>query len=156
MARGRKKIPDQLKVISGTFQKCRSSKTGERQSESPMVAPDRMSDAAKVHFEMLLESVDALGLNSSTYTEILVLAAERLEEIEECKAAIKQHGMVIESETDRGGNPILRANPAVTMKNEAQRHLQSLLAEFGLTPSSIGKVGVKKKEPDKKQGFGGL
>lgn len=156
MAKGRKKIPDQLKVISGTFQKCRSSKSGERQDESPMTAPASMSDAAKAHFDMLLSRVTALGLNSSTYTEILALAAERMEEIDECRESIKLHGRVIESETDRGGNPILRPNPAVTMKNEAMRHLQSLLAEFGLSPSSIGKVGVKKKEPEKKQGFGGL
>jgi phage terminase small subunit len=42
------------------------------------------------------------------------------------------------------------------MRNEAMRHLQSLLAEFGLTPSSIGRVGAKKKGEPKQQGFGGL
>lgn len=121
-----------------------------------MTAPEGLSDAANAHFDMLLARITTLGLNSSTYTEVLALAAERMEEIDECKEAIRLHGRVIESETDRGSNPILRANPAVTMKNEAMRHLQSLLAEFGLSPSSIGRVAVKKKETDKKQGFGGL
>ena len=156
MAKGRKKLPDQLKVISGTFQKCRSSKTADRHDETAMVATSWMSEAALVHFETLLARIDVLGLNSSTYTETLAMAAERMAEIDECNAVIQAHGRVIESETDRGGNPILRANPAVTMKNEAMRHLQSLLAEFGLSPSSIGRVGVKKKGEPKQQGFGGL
>lgn len=120
-----------------------------------MTAPAGMSDAARAHFEMLLDRVTALGLNSSTYTEILALAAERMEEIDECKEAIKLHGRVIVRNRPWRQSD-LRANPAVTMKNEAMRHLQSLLAEFGLSPSSIGKVGVKKKDPEKKQGFGGL
>ena len=155
MAKGRKKLPDQLKVISGTFQKCRSAKSAERQDDGPMEAPASISECALRHFETLRGRIASLGLDSSTYTEVLVLAAMRLEEIDVCNAAIRDHGALILAKTVTGGE-LLRANPAVTMRNEAMRHLQSLLAEFGLSPSSIGKVGVKKKEPEKKQGFGGL
>ena len=155
MAKGRKKLPDQLKVISGTFQKCRSSKSGERQDDTPMEAPERLSEGALKHFETLRGRVSSLGLDSSTYTEILTLAAMRLEEIDLCVAAIKEHGALIMAKT-MAGSDLLRANPAVAMRNEAMRHLQSLLAEFGLSPSSIGRVGVKKKGEPKQQGFGGL
>lgn len=156
MAKGRKKLPDQLKVVQGTFQKCRSAKTAERHDESSAVAPSTLSEAAFAHFETLRARIAGLGLDSATYSEALTLAAMRMEEIDACNADIALHGRVIMSETDRGGQPILRANPAVTMRNEAMRHLQSLLAEFGLTPSSIGRVGVKKKDNTKQQGFGGL
>jgi P27 family predicted phage terminase small subunit len=155
MAKGRKKLPDQLKVISGTFQKCRSSKSGERQNDEPMEAPEGLSEGALKHFETLRWRIALLGLDSSTYTEVLTLAAMRLEEIDACNQAIVDHGALIMAKTVTGGE-LLRANPAVSMRNEAMRHLQSLLAEFGLSPSSIGKVGAKKKEPEKKQGFGGL
>ena len=155
MAKGRKKLPDQLKVISGTFQKCRSSKSGERQNDAPMEAPEGLSEGALRHFETLRGRIAQLGLDSSTYTEVLTLAAMRLEEIDVCNHAINDHGALIMAKTVTGGE-LLRANPAVSMRNEAMRHLQSLLAEFGLSPSSIGKVGAKKKEPEKNQGFGGL
>lgn len=155
MAKGRKKLPDALKVVQGTFRKHRG-KTADSQDETAMVAPANMSDAEVAHFSRLVSKVEVLGLNSETYTDALVLAAKRLVEIEDCEQLIELHGRVIESETDRGGQPILRPNPAVTMRNEAMRHLQSLLAEFGLTPSSIGRVGAKKKGPEKQQGFGGL
>ena len=155
MAKGRKKIPDQLKVISGTFQKCRGSKSGERQDDAPMEAPEGLSEGALKHFETLRGRLASLALDSSTYTEVLTLAAMRLEEIDMCIDAISEHGALIMAKT-MAGSDLLRANPAVAMRNEAMRHLQSLLAEFGLSPSSIGRVGVKKKEPEKKQGFGGL
>ena len=154
MAKGRKKLPDQLKVISGTFQKCRASKS-DGQDAQPMAAPDTLSEGALKHFEILRGRIAQLGLDSSTYTEVLTLAAMRMDEIDVCNEAVKDYGALISTKTVTGGE-LLRANPAVTMRNEAMRHLQSLLAEFGLSPSSIGRVGVKKKEPEKKQGFGGL
>lgn len=120
-----------------------------------MVAPESLSDAAQKHFETLRGRIAELGLDSATYSEALTLAAMRMEEIDVYSAAILEHGVVIKAPTVTGGE-LLRPNPAVAMRNEAMRHLQSLLAEFGLTPSSIGRVGAKKKGPEKQQGFGGL
>lgn len=154
MARGRKKLPDTLKVVQGTFRKHRG-KTADSQDEAAMVAPEGLSEAAKSHFETLRARIAFLGLDSATYSEALALAAMRMEEIDAYTDAIAEHGAVVLTPTVAGGE-LLRPNPAVAMRNEAMRHLQSLLAEFGLTPSSIGRVGVKKKEPEKKQGFGGL
>ena len=155
MAKGRKKIPDQLKVISGTFQKCRGSKAVDRHDDTPMDAPEALPDGVLKHFETLRTRTASLGLDSATYTEVLVLAAMRMLEIELCTQAIADHGALVMTKT-MSGSDLLRANPAVGMRNEAMRHLQSLLAEFGLTPSSIGRVGVKKKGEPKQQGFGGL
>ena len=154
MAKGRKKLPDQLKLIRGTLQKCRASGASGGQDETTMTAPEGLSEAARVHFAALRESVAQLGLDSATFTETLALAAGRMEEIDECNVIIAEHGRIIETVTE-AGSVLLRANPAVTMRDSAMRHLQSLLAEFGLTPSSIGRVGAKKKDVAPK-GFGGL
>jgi len=154
MARGRKKLPDTLKVVQGTFRKHRG-KTADSQDEAAMVAPESLSEAAQKHFETLRGRIAELGLDSATYSETLALAAMRMEEIDIYSAAINEHGAVVLAPTVAGGE-LLRPNPAVSMRNEAMRHLQSLLAEFGLTPSSIGRVGAKKKGEPKQQGFGGL
>lgn len=154
MARGRKKLPDTLKVVQGTFRPHRG-KTADAQSPDAMAAPESLSEAAQKHFETLRGRIAELGLDSATYSEALTLAAMRMEEIDVYSAAILEHGAVIKAPTVAGGE-LLRPNPAVTMRDGAMRHLQSLLAEFGLTPSSIGRVGAKKKGEPKQQGFGGL
>ncbi|NCC05010.1 MAG: P27 family phage terminase small subunit [Proteobacteria bacterium] len=142
--KGRKKLPDQLKLVQGTFRPHRAN-AGCGQSETPLTASSNLSEAAQVHFAVLKDSVAELGLDSSTYNVVLALAAERMAEIDECNAIIAAHGRVIESVTEVG-NTLLRANPAVVQRTEAMRHLQSLLAEFGLTPSSTGRIGVKKMQ----------
>lgn len=151
--KGRKKLPDALKVVQGTFRKHRAS--GDcGQDETPMTAPENLSEAAQVHFAVLKDSVAELGLDSSTFNVVLALAAERMAEIDECNVIIAAHGRVIESVTE-AGNVLLRANPAVVQRTEAMRHLQSLLAEFGLTPTSAARVGMKKKDK-RPQGFSDL
>lgn len=154
MAKGRKKLPDTLKIVQGTFRKHRG-KTSDAQAADAMVASESLSEAAHKHFETLRERIAVLGLDSATYSEALTLAAMRMEEIDIYSAAINEHGAVVLAPTVAGGE-LLRPNPAVAMRNDAMRHLQSLLAEFGLTPSSIGRVGVKKNGEAKQQGFGGL
>ena len=152
MSRGRKKLPDSLKLIRGTLQKCRASSGG--QDETPMTAPEGLSEGALKHFETLKAQVAEMGLDSATYTEVAMLAAMRLEEIDQCDLLITEHGRIIETTTE-AGSLLLRANPAVTMRDSAMRHLQSLLAEFGLTPTSAARVGMKKKDK-RPQGFSDL
>jgi len=120
----------------------------------PMTAPEGLSEAARVHFAALKESVAQLSLDSATFTEALTLAAMRLDEIAQCDAIITEHGRIIETVTE-AGSLLLRANPAVTMRDGAMRHLQSLLAEFGLTPTSAARIGAK-KPTSTPRGFGGL
>jgi P27 family predicted phage terminase small subunit len=98
------------------------------------------------HFGVLRERIEGLSISSRTDTEMLALAAARMAEIEECDAIIKEHGRVIETVTDKAGNTAIRANPAVAQRNEAMRHLQSLLAEFGLTPAARSKIIAPKKD----------
>ena len=123
-----------------------------------MTAPEWLETAALPHFSTLLGRISALKLDSATYTEDLAMAATRVAEIEACNEEIKTRGRVIETSKDEGGS-MLRANPAVAMRNEAMRHLQSLLAEFGLSPSSIGRASgakTEKKPSSQQKSFGAL
>jgi phage terminase small subunit len=150
MAAGRKKLPDQMKVVKGTFRKGRSVSVADRQSPDGMTAPEWLPEPCLSYFERLRGLVALVGLDSDSYSILLAQAAMRLAEIDACNRDIAVHGRVTR------GDSFARTNPAVSQLNEATRHLQSLLAEFGLTPSSIGKIQVKRKEADKNQGFGGL
>jgi len=71
---------------------------------------------------------------------MLAMLASRLEEIEICTIVIEDSGRVYASTTTlerKDGSVVekvmIRARPEVAMRNEAMRHAQSLLVEFGLS-----------------------
>lgn len=70
---------------------------------------------------------------------MLALLASRLEEIEICTAVIEDLGRVYQTVSTTGAT-MHRARPKVGMRNEAMRHAQALLAEFGLSPAARSKV----------------
>jgi P27 family predicted phage terminase small subunit len=140
---GRKGTPKEFKVIKGTFRKDRDNPDAPKPQEGSPEAPDKFTARQAELFGRLTARLQALGIASPSYTEMLMLAARRWAEIEECDRLIEQYGRVYET-TNQGGDRALKQNPAVAMKNEAERHLQSLLAEFGLSATAIGKAKAVK------------
>ena len=80
---------------------------------------------------------------SATDTEVVAMAAQRMAEIEELSAVLAKEGLTYETET-ASGSMMVRAHPAVGQRNEAMRHLQSLLSELGLTPAARSRVTAAK------------
>ena len=147
--KGRKPTSDHLKLVKGTLRKDRvnpSAPVADIDSPRP---PAWLSRCAVEHFGVLRERIEGLSIASKTDTEMLALAAERLAEIEECDALIREHGRLIEAVVNKNGDTSLRSNPAVAQKNEAMRHLQSLLSEFGLTPATRSKITAPKSKETK-------
>lgn len=142
MAKGRKTTPAPLKLLKGTDRPDRQNPAAPIPAQDSMAAPAWLPEDARPHFATLLARVKVLGLDSSSHTEALALAAIRMSEIEICTKVINKVGRTYVSETAQGGT-MVRAIPEVAMCSEAMRHLQGLLAEFGLTPASIGKVAAK-------------
>lgn len=155
MGKGRKKKPDALKVIQGTFQPCRASWSAGRQDGSPMQAPANVTPEVLAYFELLRSRVDVLKLASATFTEMLVMAAMHMADIDIFNKALANDGYFIDTPTAHG-TTMLRPHPAITARAAAMRHLQALLKEFGLSPSDIGRVGGKSGDDKQKQGFGAL
>jgi P27 family predicted phage terminase small subunit len=155
MARGRKPIPEPLKLVKGTSRVDRINPAAPAPARDGICAPDMLPEAARPHFEILTARLRGLGLDSSSYTEAVTMAAVRMAELEYCNGVIEANGgPSYETHTIQGGR-MVRAYPEVAMRSEAMRHLHSLLSELGLTPSAIGKVGAK--EPEKaKTKFGGF
>ena len=61
----------------------------------------------------------------------------------EAEEAIREHGMVVE--TDKGN---LIQSPYVGIANQAMKQMRAFLVEFGMTPSSRSRVSV----PDNPEG----
>lgn len=155
--KGRKPEPAKLKLIKGTDRVDRINPDAPEQCAEALAIPATLPAEAIPHFEKLRAHLKALKLDSSTYAEVVAIAAQQMAVIEYCNAKLQQHGEhSYETETIQGGR-MVRAYPEVAMRSEAMRHLHSLLSELGLTPAAIGKVSASLPEkPKSKWGkFGG-
>ena len=149
MTKGRKAIPETLKLVKGTSRVDRINPAAPAPAKDGLCAPGMLPEAALPHFATLVERLNGLGLNSASFTEAVTMAAMRMAEIQYCSLVIKkQGGPSYETKTVKDGR-MVRAFPEVAMRSEAMRHLHSLLAEMGLTPAAIGKVGAKEADKPK-------
>jgi P27 family predicted phage terminase small subunit len=157
MAAGRKPKPDHLKVITGTAQPCRMNPSAPEGVKARPAAPEWLSERSAEIFDGVVELLEEMGLASGSDVVMLSMLASRIEEIEVCTAIIEDGGRTYvskaETTTSKDGEVVIkqmhRARPEVAMRNEALRHVQSLLSEFGLSPAARSRVSAAgKKEAD--------
>ena len=141
---GRKRTPDHLKIVAGTAQKCRMSPGQPEANPGISDPPSWLSEVAAAHYRRVDAILHGMGIASPDNADALALLASRLEEIEVCTAVIEDGGRVYEQLDEDGNVKMVRARPEVAMRNEAMRHAQSLLAEFGLSPAARAKVSAGK------------
>ena len=136
---GRKPKPTHLKIIAGEKRPSRINKDEPVANQGLAVAPAWLSSRAAEIFDQISATLHGMGIASPDDTHALALCASRLEEVEILTVMVEDAGRTYTSE---GG--LVKARPEVAMRNEAMRHAQSLLAEFGLTPSARSKVSAGK------------
>lgn len=145
MAGGRKKKPDHLKVLSGTAQPCRMNPDQPVAVKGVASPPQWLSERAAEIFARLCSILDGMGIASPDDQDNLAMLASRLEEIEICTAVIEDSGRTYEKRDEEGNVQMIRSRPEVGQRNEAMRHAQSLLSEFGLSPAARAKVSAEKQ-----------
>jgi len=157
---GRKRKPTHLHIVQGTAQPCRMNKL---EPKAPTEAPQpaiELNSRASYWYGVLVGRIQSLGVASIADSEQVMLLAIRMEEVEALTADIDANGRTLWVEQvqtyhgrimyGEGGKPLIvrvpHPNPAVGQRSDALRHAQSLLAEFGLSPASRGKVSKQPKE----------
>jgi P27 family predicted phage terminase small subunit len=133
----RKPKPYALKVVSGTTRGKAKEATQPRLSGTE--PPAFVSDRARAHWPALARLLADMGVLSDGDMTALGLLCETLAEWIEAGRTIAQHGATYEATTEAGA-VMHRAHPAVAQRADAARRVQSLLSEFGLTPSARAKV----------------
>jgi P27 family predicted phage terminase small subunit len=150
---GRKAIPDNIKVIKGTFQKCLSNPDQPAPIGGTPKKPVWLPRTAEKFFKALIEKLDLLGVLSSTDAGIIALAAQLEDELHKCNKNIERDGMWIYVRNEKGQVVDKKKNPAVTHRKDVIMRLSSVYSELGLTPSSRSKVSRNKKEQAKDSPF---
>lgn len=139
---GKKKIPDHIKLVKGSFRKDRVKADAPQPQSKPPIAPTHLNDRAVYYFNLIVSRMD--GRASETFTEILSTLAIRLEEVERYYTIVYETPFF--QTVDVFGNTVLKNHPLSVQYKEAMRHSHTLLGEVGLTPASIGRLGGGKKE----------
>lgn len=154
--RGRKRIPDETKKVIGTIRPDRMNPNAPTPDPDPPRAPEWLPRRAVEIFAALATRLDLQLLASKSHTEMLALAAMRLHEVEKFTEVLEREGYTYATKstttqreakgskgkqvTKKETKTMMRARPEVALRSEAARHAQSLLAEFGLSPATVGKV----------------
>ena len=145
---GNSRKPDHLKIITGTARADRMNPDAPIASTGVCLPPAWLSERACEIFAQYTAILDGMGIASPDDQGALAMLANRLEEIEILSVTIQDGGSTY-STTATSGDKLVRARPEVGQRNEAMRHAQSLLNEFGLTPAARSKVkATTPKEPN--------
>ena len=139
MGKGRKPTPSHLKVVRGTDRADRRNEAEPKPGRSRPSAPNTMSDRGREAWGYVVGILDRMGI----LTESDAMAVELLCEARSDWLSARDEITAAGGETYTTEAGLIKAHPAVAMRNDAARRMQSLLAEFGMSPSSRSKVAAK-------------
>lgn len=143
MGVGRKRLPDNIKLLRGT-----DNKSTTMNPDQPKYAnvvpepPEHLDEQSLVMWNRVTDMLHAAGVLQLADHTALQILAETYGEWRNADMNVKADGMIYHTETADGA-PMIRPNPAVAQRADAARRLQSMLSEFGMTPASRSKVTVK-------------
>lgn len=145
---GRPRKPDHLKLIQGTAQPCRMNPNAPTPSVAEPEPPAILSDRAQDIFRAITGICRGMGMASADHTAMQMVLAMRLEEVEILYDLVNDPSVGrVYITTNMMGDKVFKSRPEVAQMNAAMRHVQSLLAEFGLSPAAVGKVSRAPEKP---------
>lgn len=143
MARGRKKIPSKIAALRGHPSK---RPPNELEPEMELIQPARPShlcDEALAEWNRIVPILMDMGILSKADGPALSIYCEAHAQWVHAKDQIRERGAVVKI------NDVVKRNPWSIVASDAARMMQSILGEFGLTPSSRAKVcvvGTRKRD----------
>jgi len=133
--------PTEVLKLRGSWRANSRGKEPKPEKGEPLM-PDSLSDDAQLVWKdvvPLLEKMNVLTVVDSHALQILCETYCRWKDAEE---KIRTHGTVFPIKNDDGSVKYLQQSPFVGQANQAAKLLQSLLREFGMTPSARASIHV--------------
>lgn len=115
--------------------------------------PDWLLAEAKKEWKRLAPELERLGLLTVIDRVAFAAYCQSYAKWKKAEKFLKKHGMTIKiPEKDEFGNVIsikVKKFPEVSIANECLKQIRSFASEFGLTPSSRGRIFLPSDIPDK-------
>lgn len=100
---------------------------------------------AQAEWRRLAPVLGQHGALAETDADALAAYCEAFTTWKQATARLRQFGMVVKRSTDAGELPVI--SPYVKIAHQAMQHMRAFLIEFGMTPSSRGRMPVKPPPP---------
>ena len=139
---GRKPKPTHIKLVNGNPGHRPLNKHEPVFSDEVPEPPAWLPTFAKEFFLEVRKIIVAANYGSAANIHALTLLAVHLAEIRRCTELIEADGELTGS-TMSGGDKI---RVEVSIRLESSKRVQSLLAEFGLTPAAASRIVVPSKQ----------
>ncbi len=140
MAKGRKKIPDQLKIAKGTNQPSRmdsSLEVHEKIDHLPR-APSWVAKDGKKIYKAITEYLGSIGILTVNNLPMIVAYSNELGKYMEYEKQSKGQRILIK--IDQQKNKIPYQNPLIKMANDALVNAMKIGQEFGITPQAQSRI----------------
>jgi P27 family predicted phage terminase small subunit len=149
MPGGRPPKPGILKLVEGNKGK-RKIRLGPQYDKGFGSCPKRLIGEARKLWRSLAPQLESKGLSAKVFRPALEGLCVNYARALEAEEILREKGFSIEIDrVDKSGNPIgtyLQQRPEVAIAQKSWHLVKLFLVEFGLTPSSIGKVDAKNEE----------
>lgn len=136
--KGRKPLPNQLKRVLGDGVHDSGGRLiGNEPQPQPGVpdCPRTLKGPEKKAWQMFAQELESMGVATKADRAALVMLSQCWSQLEELAQAIRAEGTIITLP-----NGIKTQNAALKTYREVAKFTLSLLAEFGLTPSSRSRI----------------
>ena len=150
MAKGRKKIPDNVKALRGTDQPSRRSEMTAMAAVTSIPRCGLKGTARKVFVVVAAELVNN-HLLDLVGVDLVVAYAREIGLYHDTMRELEKEGYTIEVETKFGSTTLV--NPKRKVAESALANAKSLAAEFGLTPASRSRVAELLSDDARKDEF---
>lgn len=156
MARGRKPKPTHLKLLAGNPGKRPLNLREPKPAGELPPCPDRLQGTAREAWERFSQELAACGVATKLDVTALELLCEAYAAHQDAAAQVAKLGPVWIEKQAPGKLPKFTYSPFWVVQKGEQKKLLTLLAEFGMTPTSRGRVssgGIASAESSAKSRF---
>jgi len=137
---GRKPLPKSLKVLKGTFQKCREAKN-VIEPMGKALDPEWIAKRAKHYCDYYRPMMEKLGILTDADQPAFGAFCDAIARLEAINKILDRDGLILQGVT----GPV--KHPGFAIAKECWLVIKNFSTEFGMTPSSRSRVSVPKPEP---------
>jgi len=139
-----KRLPTNVKILRGTFQKCRENPNEPKPKLAIPSCPPHLDEEARKEWRRIAKELFTLGLLTKIDRAALAGYCQCWSRWSHAEEELKKTGLVVQSPN---GYPIL--SPYLPIATKALQQMQSFLSEFGLSPASRSKVSATAVLPER-------
>jgi len=147
MTAGKKPKPSALKLIQGTYRSDRANPSEPRPRPGIPPCPKFLQGDAREQYRKMAKKLVRIGLLTELDDMALSMLCQSWAEYLEATDQVKKTGMLVKSPN---GFPVF--NPYLVIANQAVKRVRSLLAEFGMSPSSRSRITAVGAAQDNESG----